>query len=65
MGDDKIRVLQLVNDNRGFYHTGDSINFGTSNFAAYDANSNQSIDTGYSISIGELIDGKYTITVRN
>lgn len=63
MGDDKIRVLQLVNDHNGFYHTGDTIQYGTTNFAAYDANGDQTIDTGYTINIGELNDGRYTVTV--
>lgn len=63
MGDDKIRVLRLVNDNGGFYHAGDSVSYGTSGFAAYDSNGDQSIDTGYTIAINDLIDGKYSITV--
>lgn len=64
MGDDKIRVLQLVNDDGGFYHSGDSVSFGTKNFAAYDQNGDQTIDTGYTIDIGDIIDGKYAITVK-
>ena len=63
MGDDKIRVLRLVNDGGGFYHTGDLIGFGTSNFAAYDANGDQTIDTGYTVNIGAASDGGYTVTV--
>ena len=63
MGDDKIRVLRLVNDGNGFYHTGDTIRFGTSNFAGYDANGEQTSDTGYTVTIGEGSDGGYTVTV--
>ena len=63
MGDEKIRVLRLVNDNNGFYHTGDSISYGTSNFAAYDSNGDQTINTGYTINIGEISGGKCSITV--
>ena len=64
MGNDKIRIIRLVNDGKGFYHTGDRITFGTLNFAGYDSSGKQSVDTGYTISVGRLIDGKYTITVR-
>ena len=63
MGNDKVRVLRLVNDDGGFYHSGDIVGFGTSNFAAYDFNGYPTIDTGYTVSIGEHSDGKYTITV--
>lgn len=63
MGDDKIRVLRLVNDNGGFYHSGDSVSYGTSGFAAYDSSGDQSIDTGYTVEINDLVDGKYSITV--
>ena len=62
-GDDKIRIIRLVNEENGFYHAGDAVTFGTSNFAGYDANGNQTIDTGYTISIGDIVDGKYSITV--
>lgn len=63
MGDDKIRVARLVNDNNGFYKSGDTIRFGTTNFAAYDKNGYQTIDTGYTVKIGEKKDGKYEIIV--
>lgn len=63
MGDDKIRVARLVNDNNGFYKSGDTVRFGTTNFAAYDKNGYQTIDTGYTVKIGEKKDGKYEITV--
>ena len=57
------RVLKLVNDNGGFYRAGSTITYGTSNFAGYDSNGNQTVNTGYSISIGNLTNGSYTITV--
>lgn len=63
MGDDKIRVARLVNDGNGFYHAGDVCTFGTTNFAAYDTDGNQTVDTGYTVTIGELTDGAYTVTV--
>jgi hypothetical protein len=63
LGDDKIRVIRLVGDNSGFYHAGDTIQFGTTNFAAYDTSGNQTIDTGYTITVGTLTDGTYPITV--
>ena len=62
-GDDKERVLRLVNDGGGFYHSGDVALFGTPNFAAYDNNGDQTIDTGYTVWIGDLTDGKYSVTV--
>lgn len=43
--------------------TGDVIRFGASNFAAYDSSGNQTVDTGYSIEIGALSGGRYTVTV--
>lgn len=63
-GDDNIRVIKLVNDNNGFFHTGDSVSYGTSNFAGYDSSGNQTIDTGYEITIGNLSDNKYSVTVN-
>ena len=62
-GDDNIRVLKLVNDGNGFFHSGDTVSFGTSNFAAYDSSGQQTVDTGYTISIGSVADGKYSVTV--
>ena len=63
LGNDKIRVLRLVNDNGDFYHTGDTVTYGTTNFAGYDANGYQTVNTGYTITIGELTDAGYTVTV--
>lgn len=61
--DNKERVLYLVNDNNGFYQSGATITYGTTNFAAYDSSGNQTINTGYSITVGSLNNGEYTITV--
>ena len=63
-GNDRFRMTRLVNDGQGFYHTGDVCTYGTEGFAGYDANGFQTIDTGYTIEIGELSDGAYTVTVR-
>lgn len=63
-GNDRIRVTRLVNDGQGFYHTGDICSYGTSNFAGYDADGMQTINTGISIEIGESVNGAYTVTVR-
>ena len=62
-GDDKIRVLALVNDGKPFYRTGGKIEFGEPNFAGYDRKGTASVDTGYVIEIGELNDGSYTVKV--
>lgn len=64
LGNDFFRVTRLVNDGFGFYHSGDVCSYGTKNFAAYDSNGLQTIDTGITIEIGELVNGEYTVTVR-
>lgn len=63
MGNDKVRVVRLVNDNGGFYHTGDTVSYGVSNFAGYDSNGDQTINTGYTITIGANVNGQYELTV--
>lgn len=63
-GNDRFRITRLVNDGQGFYHTGDICTYGTNGFAGYDANGYQTVDTGYTIEIGALSDGVYTVTVR-
>lgn len=62
-GDDKIRVLKLVNDGGNMLRKGDTVEFGDLNFGGYDKRGNTTIDTGYRIEIGELTDGTYTVTV--
>jgi M6 family metalloprotease-like protein len=63
VSDSKQRVARLVNDGNGFYQSGAQISYGTSGFAAYDTDGNQSVDTGYSISIDSISNGKCTVTV--
>ncbi|MBR1897243.1 MAG: hypothetical protein IJ825_00020 [Oscillospiraceae bacterium] len=60
-----IRLIRLANDAEGGdpFKTGDVIDGSISGFHWYDANENESVDTGYSISVGELKDGAYTVTV--
>lgn len=59
----KQRVLRLVNDNGGFFKTGDTVTRNTKGFQWYDANGYQTIDIGVTISIGALENGEYTITI--
>ena len=63
-GDDKQRVLRLVNDGGGFFTTGDVIDNTTAGFGWYDDNGAESVETGLQITIGELQDGAYTVTVE-
>ncbi len=63
--DDGIRLIRLVGDGQGVFTTGSVINSGTSGFGWYDANEQESIDPGVTITIGELVDGQYTVTVSN
>lgn len=62
-GDDKYRVIRLVNDGNGFYQEGDVCAFGTENFAAYDLHGGQTIDTGYTVKIGKTSGKSQKITV--
>ncbi|MDE6657916.1 MAG: hypothetical protein K2J88_04970, partial [Oscillospiraceae bacterium] len=63
--DDGIRLIRLVNDVEGgeIFKTGDVIDGKISGFHWYASDETESIDTGYHITIGECIDGQYTITV--
>lgn len=63
-GNDRFRITRLVNEGKGFYHTGDGCTYGTEGFAGYDANGYQTVNTGYTIEIGELTNDGYTVTVR-
>jgi hypothetical protein len=62
-GNDKTRIIRLVNDNNGFYHSGDRVSYGGSGFAAYDANGYETVNTGYTIQIGNISNGRCSITV--
>jgi hypothetical protein len=63
--DDGIRMIRLANDAEGgnVFTTGDVIDGNISGFHWYDASENESVETGYTITVGELKDGAYTITV--
>lgn len=63
--DDGIRLIRLANDAEGgnVFKTGDVIDNSISGFNWYDSNELESIDPGVSVSVGELKDGKYSITV--
>jgi hypothetical protein len=57
-------LLRLVNDGNGFFNTDDIISSETiSDFLAYNDSGELAAETGYTIKIGELINGKYKITV--
>ncbi len=63
-GDDNgIRLIRLVNDGGGTFKTDDVVNNNTSGFGWYDANENESIDPSVTITIGDVVDGKYTVTI--
>ncbi len=62
-GDDGTRVVRLVNDNNGYFTSGDVIDSSVSGFAWYDSNGQETIDTGLNISVGNLVNGEYTINV--
>lgn len=58
------RVICLVNDANGFYTSNSVVEYGVSNFGIYDEDGKPTIDPGFCITIGELINGQYTITVQ-
>lgn len=64
--DDGIRLIRLANDAEGgnVFTAGDVIDGRISGFHWYAADESESVETGYSITVGELVDGKYTITVN-
>lgn len=73
-GDDEgIRLIRMVGDSEakslggraggGIYKTGDVLDKNVSGFAWYDSSENESVDTGYSVTIGDCVDGSYTVTV--
>lgn len=63
--DDGIRLIRLANDAEGgnVFTTGDVIDGNISGFHWYAADESESVETGYTVSVGELADGNYTITV--
>lgn len=60
-----IRLLRLVGDGEGVFTTGDVINSSTSGFGWYDAGENEAIDPGVTITIGEFVNGQYSVTISN
>ncbi len=62
-GDDGIRFVRLVNDNNGYFTSGDIIDSSVSGFAWYDSNGQETVDTGLSISVDSFSNGEYTITI--
>lgn len=63
MGDDKARVLRLVNDGNGFFHSGDTVSYGVSGFAAYDENGYETVNTGYVVTLAQNSSGTMSVTV--
>lgn len=63
--DDGIRLIRLVGDGQGVFTSGSVINNSTSGFGWYDASENESIDPGVTITVGELVNGQYSVTVSN
>ena len=59
------RLIRIIDDRDtdNLYHTGDTITGNISGFHWYDQNGGQTVETGLSISVGELKDGKYSITI--
>lgn len=59
------RLIRIIDDTdtNNFYHTGDVINGSISGFRWYDSNGGQTVETGLTITIGELKDGKYAVTI--
>lgn len=62
---EKQRVIRLANQEEGgyFYREGSVIDGSVSGFHWYDDDGYQTVDVGCTVTIGELADGKYTITV--
>lgn len=63
--DDGIRLIRLVNDGGNSFKTGDIIDNNTSGFGWYDANELESINPNVVISVGELENDAYTITISS
>ena len=64
--DDGIRLIRLVNDAEGGepFTTGQTIDGNISGWHWYADDESESVETGYSVTIGELKDGAYTVTVN-
>lgn len=64
--DSGIRLIRLINDAEGgdVFKTGDVIDGKISGFHWYASDESESIETGYTVTIGELNGGVYTVTVN-
>ncbi len=65
--DDGIRLIRLANEQEGgsVFKTGDVIDGTISGFHWYDSNEQETIDPGVTVTVGDLKDGAYTITISN
>lgn len=63
--DKGIRILKLVGEENGFYRTGDTISHGISGFGIYNHKGKAVNKPGFSIEVGDLVDGNYQITVKS
>ena len=64
--DNGIRLIRLVNDAEGgdVFTTGETLDGSISGWHWYASDESESVDTGYTVTIGELKDGQYTVTVN-
>lgn len=63
--DDGIRLIRLVNDGGDCFKSGGTIDSNTSGFGWYDSNEQESINPNVKISVGELKNDTYTITITS
>ena len=63
--DDGIRLIRLANDAEGgdVFTSGAVIDGNISGFHWYAEDQTESVETGYTVTVGELVDGAYTVTV--
>ncbi|MBE5962207.1 MAG: hypothetical protein E7256_12655 [Lachnospiraceae bacterium] len=57
------RVIRLVNDGAGFYHPNDVIESGEPGFAWYAEDATETEESGFSLTVGAIVDGKCEVTV--
>ena len=64
--DDGIRLIRQVNEAEGGspFTEGDVLDGSLSGFHWYAEDESESVETGYTVTIGELADGSYTVTVN-
>ena len=60
-----IRITDDFADYDNYYHTGDIIDSSVSGFCFYDASGNETVDPNVKVTIGELTENGYEITVEN